>query len=70
MRDPLRMRSAAGVIEVSLGEIIDRDLEGFLDLISERTFKTPVAMNVEYSIIGHRDHVVLLMVTADIEDED
>ena len=70
MRDPLRMRSAAGVIEVSLGEIIERDLEEFLDLISERAFNTAAAMNVEYSIVGHRDHAVMLMVTADIEDDD
>jgi hypothetical protein len=64
------MRSTAGVIEVSLGEIIERDLEEFLDLISERAFNTAAAMNVEYSIIGHRDHAVLLTVTADIEDDE
>lgn len=70
MPNPTVTQSKSSVIEVDLGEIIGRDLEEFLDLISERAFNTAAAMNVEYSIVGHRDHTVLLTVTADVEDDD
>lgn len=39
-------------IDVDLGDLIDNDLEGFLDMISERATETPMLMDLNYGIAG------------------
>jgi hypothetical protein len=53
---------------VSLGELIDYDLEGFLDLIAERA-GYPLLMDIDYDISEHKNNEVLLRVTG-IDNEE
>lgn len=57
-------------VTVDLSDVIDLDLEGFLDLISERAYGTPLAQDIEYEIVGHGLHSVQLEVVANIPDDD
>jgi hypothetical protein len=41
---------------LSLGELIDNDFEGFLDLLSDKATDTIVLQNIEYQIVGLDDH--------------
>ncbi|MCA1320547.1 hypothetical protein LC085_11550 [Bacillus tianshenii] len=55
-----------GVLPVSLSNIIDNDLEGFLDIISEDLVGSPTLMDVNYSVVGHQDEwTVLIKVSGD-----
>lgn len=55
-----------GVVEVDLGEIIDHDFEGFLDLLSKRLTGTGVLSDIRYSVVGHKlPDVVLIEVGGD-----
>lgn len=55
-----------GIIPVSLSNIIDNDLEGFLDIISEDLVGRPTLMDVNYSVVGHQDEwTVLIKVSGD-----
>jgi len=42
----------SGNIEVGLSEIINRDLEGFLDMISMKLVNSDLLMNVNYEVVG------------------
>jgi hypothetical protein len=39
-------------LDSSLGDLIDNNLEGFLDLLSERTTDTVMLMDIDYGIVG------------------
>ena len=39
-------------IDAHLSDLIDNDLEGFLDLISEKATETPMLMDLNYGIAG------------------
>lgn len=55
---------------VSLGEIIDRDLEGFLDLLAELVGK-PLLMDINYGVQAvNPDGTLLLWVTGDTSECD
>jgi hypothetical protein len=41
-----------GVIAVDLNEIVERDLEGFLSLLSQRLSNTDVLADIYYEIVG------------------
>jgi hypothetical protein len=56
--DPIR-------IEVDLGDIIDLDFEGFLDLISERA-GFALLMQQSYEIVGHTNGSLFLHVLGDV----
>lgn len=52
-------------IKVDLCEIIDLDLEGFLDMISERA-GFGLLMQQEYTVVRHKGNTLTLRVTGDI----
>lgn len=59
------------IIDVTLGELIDRDLEEFLDLLADRAFGTILAEEIEYRVVGIAgDHTLKLEVTANIPDDE
>jgi len=55
-----------GVVVVDLSDIIDNDLEGFLDIISEKLCNSPLLMDSDYSIVGHTANSLLVKVTGDV----
>lgn len=70
-----------GRVKVSLSELIDNDLESFLDLLGERLVDNPCLMNVSYKAVGitdidSGDADIIIEVTGDVsevietEDED
>lgn len=57
----------SGVISVELSEVIDLDLEGFLDLIGERLVEHgELLMQSSWDVIGHAGDTLLLNVTGDV----
>lgn len=52
-------------VQVELHEIIDYNLEGFLDLISERACKSPLLMDISYRVVGHDGDTLTIEVTSD-----
>lgn len=64
-----------GDITVSLDDVIDLDLEGFVDLCSDRLVGSPLLMAVEYTAVGvHTDGSLIIRVTGDpdavLDDDD
>jgi len=61
-----------GVIAVQLSDMIDRDLEDFLDFLEQQLVEEGLAMEINYTLVGCSDkNTVLLLVSAyvDIEPE-
>ena len=54
-----------GVISVDIHEFINNDLEGFLDLISERLTGSTLLNGSDYQMIGSKGDDVFLKVTGD-----
>ena len=54
-----------GIIEVDIHEFINQDLEGFLDLISERLTGSPLLNGSNYDVVGREGDSILLKVTGD-----
>ncbi len=58
-------------IAVDIDEIIENDLEGFLDLIAERAFGTDCAQEINYKITGSpTEYTVQLAVSANVPEEE
>ena len=54
---------------IDLHTIIDNDLEGFLDIISEKLVGSPLLMDVSYSVVGTtEDGDIILKVSGDVSD--
>jgi hypothetical protein len=51
--------------EIDLADVIDLDLEGFLDLISERAFGSILLMDVTYAVAGVTGDTLRLNVAGD-----
>lgn len=49
----------SGVVRIDLGDLIDTDLDGALDLFSEALTDSPLLMQVTYAVVGHADGDVL-----------
>lgn len=57
----------SGIVSVSLGEIIEANHEGFLDLLSQRLTGTEILADISYSVEGLAAHDSLLIaVTGDV----
>jgi hypothetical protein len=56
------------VVPVELSEIIDNDLEGFLDIIGERV-GSPLMQNIGYHVVGHNDNTLHLEVHGDVSED-
>lgn len=54
-----------GTVQVDLSEIVGLDLEGFLDLISQRLTGTDILENQSYEIVGHIKDSLLLFIEGD-----
>lgn len=57
-----------GVVPVSLSDAIDNDLEGFLDLISEKLVGSASLLDISYASVGSRGTEILVSVTGDVTD--
>ena len=56
-----------GVVTVELADMIDNDLEGFLDIISDKLCDSGLLMDSNYSVVGHRTNSTLLVkITGDV----
>lgn len=57
------------VVPVLLSDIIDSDLEGFLDLLSELVTASWLLIDITYRVIGvENDSTILLEVTGDVSE--
>jgi len=54
-----------GVVLVYLSEVMRLDLDGLLDLISNRLTGTDILMQASYEIVGHTQDTILLFVEGD-----
>lgn len=54
-----------GIIEIDIHEMINQDLEGFLDLISERLTGSPLLNDSNNEVVGREGENILLKVTGD-----
>lgn len=63
------MAALHGTATVSLTELTGTDLDGFLDLVSDRAFSDDSyrAVGLEYEIVAHTVDAVTLKVSADID---
>ena len=64
--------NVTGVIEVQLSDMIDHDLEGFLDFLEQQLVEEGLVMEINHTLVGCSDkNTVLLLVSAyvDIESE-
>jgi len=56
----------SGVVLVDLSDAIDNDLEGWLDLLSEKLTGSPLLMDINYRVVGQRDNELKIEVTGDV----
>lgn len=54
-------------VEVDLSEFINNDLEGVLDLLSEKATGTEVLSDISYAVVGHRNNSLTVKVTGSID---
>jgi hypothetical protein len=52
-------------VRVELAEIVDNDLEGFLDLLSEKHTRSNLLMDIDYKIVGYTDDALIIEVSGD-----
>lgn len=57
---------AVGVVTVDLSDFIDNDLEGILDLLSERLTGGPLLMDIAYKVVGHDGDALHIEVSGDV----
>lgn len=53
-------------VELELSDIINNDLEGVLDLLSEQATGSEVLSNITYTVVGHCGNTLSVNVTGDI----
>ena len=65
-----------GVVAIELSDLIDNDLEGVLDLMSEKLTDTVLLTNIEYAVVGFDGETTLHMEVSgevsqmDLEDDE
>lgn len=57
---------AIGVVTVDLSDFIDNDLEGILDLLSERLTGGSSLMDIAYKVVGHDGDALHIEVSGDV----
>lgn len=55
-------------VEVDLSEFIDNDLEGVLDLLSERATGASILSDISYKVINHEGNALQIAVTGCISE--
>lgn len=58
-----------GIVEVELSDLIDRDADEFLDMISERLTGDFMLHSPSYSVVGYNQNTILLLVRGYLEIE-
>ena len=54
-----------GIVEVDVADLIDNDLEAYLDILSEKLTGTSLLMDIESYIVGCDDETLLICVSGD-----
>ena len=63
------MRQVKKNVTITLNEVIEADLEGFLDLLSEAVGE-PLLMDIGYRVVGHGEPSwIVIEVTGEVEEE-
>ncbi len=58
-------------VEVDIQEVIDRDLDGFMDLLSERAVGYEAFVyHLNYTLIGREGDVLSFRVRGELDEED
>lgn len=58
-----------GKVMVHLSDIIDNDLEGFLDLLSEKLIGSPLLMDINYDVVDSTAEVcIIIKVRGDVPE--
>lgn len=55
-----------GVVKVELSDLIENDLDGFLDLISEKLTRSPLLMDIGYEPVSVFEEELYLLVSGDV----
>jgi hypothetical protein len=56
-----------GIIRMDISDLIDNDLEGVLDIMSERLTGGGVLSDIAYTVIGHEDNELFIKVCGDAD---
>ena len=56
----------SGVVAVDLSDFIDNDLEGVLDLLSDRLTGSPLLSDINYEVVGHEGSTLHVRVNGDV----
>ena len=68
MTDPNDIKK---VVTVELSDLIDNNLEGFLDILSEKAVGHECLMDINYKIVGHESDTILkIEVTGYVDPDD
>lgn len=57
-----------GIVKVELSDMIENDLEGFLDLISEKLTGSPLLMDIGYEPVSVSEEELYLLVSGDVSE--
>lgn len=54
------------VVEVSLSQLIDNDLDGFLDLMGEKAVGSVLLQDIQYKLVAGHEDVAYIQVSGDV----
>lgn len=57
-----------GIVKVELSDLIENDLDGFLDLISEKLTRSPLLMDIGYEPVSVSEEGLYLLVSGDVSE--
>ena len=57
-----------GIVKVELSDMIENDLDGFLDLISEKLTGSPLLMDIGYEPVSVSEEGLYLLVSGDVSE--
>lgn len=57
-----------GIVKVELSDLIENDLDGFLDLISEKLTGSPLLMDIGYEPVSVSEEGLYLLVSGDVSE--
>ena len=60
-------KDVAGYASVDLDQIINNDLEWFLDTLADRIGQ-PLLMDIHYRVVGHDRDTLLFLVRGEVDD--
>lgn len=57
-----------GIVAISVSDMIDNDLEGFLDILSETLVGNPCLMDINYNLVATKDGIIYIEVIGDASE--